>query len=305
MTDWKSTEEAGSAWAFSAFVWVARRFGRRLSRLVLRVVSLYFWLVRGEQRRQIATFREVVTGQKATAMDTLRHFWTFAQVALDRLYLLMPEDHGLQIESEGLDQLDEALAEGRGCMLVGAHFGSFEAARLVARGRPEIPLRALMDLRVNSRISAVLERINPRFAAQVLDVQDLSATEIGLALKESLEQGAMVAMLADRTVERDRSQTVQFFGREAQFPASPWWLAHALKVPVVMFTAVLDKGKYKARFERIARPQIDSHSNGRAAARQQMVERWAQGYASRLQARVSQYPDNWFNFYSVWDSDSV
>ncbi|GJM11040.1 MAG: acyltransferase [Lysobacteraceae bacterium] len=302
MTDWKSTEEAGSAWAFSAFVWVARRFGRRLSRLVLRVVSLYFWLVRGEQRRQIAAFREVVTGQKATAMDTLRHFWTFAQVALDRLYLLMPEDHGLQIEAEGLGQMDSALALERGCLLLGAHFGSFEAARLIAGRRPEIPLRALMDLRINARVSAVLERINPQLSKQVLDVQDMTPTEVALSLKQALDQKAMVAMLADRTVGRDRSLTVEFFGRETQFPASPWWLAKALDVPVVMFTAVLTDGKYKARFERVDRPVLIDPAVGRSAARQQLVEQWAQDFAGRLEARVRQHPDNWFNFYSFWES---
>lgn len=302
MADWKSTEEAGSAWAFSAFVWVARHFGRSVSRMVLRVIAAYFWLVRGEQRRQIAAFREVVTGQKATRTETLAHFWTFAQVALDRLYLLMPEDHGLKIEAEGLDEMDRALAQARGCLLLGAHFGSFEAARLIARRRPEIPLRALMDLRINSRVSAVLERINPQLSRQVLDVQDMSPTEVALSLKQALDQQAMVAMLADRTVGRDRSLKVQFFGRETLFPASPWWLAKALDVPVVMFTAVLADGRYLARFERVERPVLSDQAGGRGAARQQLVEQWAQDFATRLEARVRQYPDNWFNFYSFWGS---
>ena len=60
--------------------------------------------------------------------DSFRHFHTFARVAVDRVFLLSPAGSRIPMRVTGREKMEAALRAG-GCILLSAHFGSFEAAR--------------------------------------------------------------------------------------------------------------------------------------------------------------------------------
>ncbi len=85
---WLQTRERSNILAIRMLVWIALFLGRRVARLVLFPVAAYF-LVFGRSARQASRiYLSRVSGRTATFRDVFRHFYTFATVALDRVYFL-------------------------------------------------------------------------------------------------------------------------------------------------------------------------------------------------------------------------
>ena len=85
---WKQRREGGGLFA----LWLIRSFslvgGRRLSRLLLYPITLYFLARRGEERRDSRAYLSRVLGRPARLADVARHIHTFAATILDHVFLL-------------------------------------------------------------------------------------------------------------------------------------------------------------------------------------------------------------------------
>ena len=295
--EWKRQREGGWNWLLRAYAWLLLRLGRGFALVILVIICSYFLLVRRYERRASRDYLRRVLGRQPRTRDVARHFWTFARAAMDRAYLLGAADPPLEVTASGLDELDAALARGRGVLLLGAHYGSFEAARLVGLGRPDVKLRVVMDRHRNTNINALIERLNPGLAGQIIDVGS-GGDHTVLAIKEALDTGAPVGMLADRCQPRERRIAVQFLGQEAWLPQAPYLIAAVTGVPVLLLYGVFEGGnRYHVRFELLA-DRIDLPRGNREGA----MAHWAQAYATRLEQRVRDNPWNWFNFYDFWRS---
>ena len=73
------------------------------------------------------------------------------------------------VQVEGVEVLQRAVAGGRGALLFGSHLGSFDALRLVGDLRRDVPVRAVIDLAQNPALSETLNALNPEMAGSVID----------------------------------------------------------------------------------------------------------------------------------------
>lgn len=291
---WAEREEGGTRWLIRVYLWCVLRVNRELARLSLWPISLYFLIVRGPERRAAREFLSRALGRRASLADVLRNFWTFSQVVLDRVYLLGDRSCRLDVDSENVDVLGAALAEGRGCLLVGSHLGSFEASRIISLQRPDVNLRIVLDRSVSRNANGMLESLNPKLASQVIDTSVQEGT-LALSIGEALVQGDLVALTADRMAAGERSVKVDFLGKQAEFPLGPFLLATATGAPVILFFGLYEGGRrYRVVFEtfEFAAPRRGERGRG--------LERAVQAYADRLSHHARQAPYNWFNFYPFW-----
>src|SRR5690606_7585008 len=121
------------------------------------------------------------------------------------------------------------------------HLGSFEVLRVLARQRPDVTVRVVLDKAHNPAMTQLLDALNPEIARTVIDAgQD--GPSIVMAIREATDAGALVALLVDRTHPGQPSQPATFLGDTAHFPGAPWLIAAGLKVP-----AVLAVGLYRGR----------------------------------------------------------
>jgi predicted LPLAT superfamily acyltransferase len=188
-----------------------------------------------------------------------------------------------------------AVARGRGCLLFVAHFGSAESLRLIAVDQRQLPLSILLDRQHGRMLMQLLEQLNPELASGIIDASQ-RGPQLVLNLKEALQAGRMVGIMADRALPTERSVEVDFLGGRARLPVGPWQLAHALQVPVVLgFGVYLGGNRYRAHFELFS-DSLRLPREGRDAA----LADHAQRYARRLEHHVRQAPYNWFNFYDFW-----
>jgi predicted LPLAT superfamily acyltransferase len=297
-SEWKQRREGGSPLALRMLRAVSCGVGRGPARLLLYPIVLYFLLRRGAERRDSRAYLTRVLGRPATLRDVARHIHTFAATILDRVFLLREDTRGFDIRTEGLDALHRHLDAGRGVLLFGSHLGSFEALRVLSRQRPECPIRVVLDRGHSRAVTEILEAMNPQIAASVIDAgQD--GPSIALAIGEALAQGAMVALLVDRSHPGGAVERVPFLAEPAAFPTTPWLLAAVLKVPVMLTFGLYRGGN---RYDLVFEPFSEGIALPRAERRDGVVA-LIRRYAVRLEHHARSAPYNWFNFYDFWKRD--
>jgi predicted LPLAT superfamily acyltransferase len=231
--DWSERPEAGSPHAIARAIALARSIGRSAARILLGPVMLWIFCVRGPERRASRAFLGRAFGRPAHAWEILRHMYVYAATMLDRVFLLSESFRRFDVRSQGLEQLDAALEQGRGVLLLSAHIGSFEALRVLGEQRPEVPISIVMDRRQTPGLTAALQALNPRFGAAIIDAGGDPA-ELALAMQAAAGRGALIGLLADRARPGEALHEVEFFGERAAFPVGPYLIAALLGVPVVL-----------------------------------------------------------------------
>lgn len=296
---WHDRPEGGGPFAMWLIRTIALRGGRRLGRLLLYPITLYFYVRRAPERLASRQYLQRVFGRPATARQVFRHLHSYAATSLDRIFLLADGEQAFDIDIEGLDVLEHYVSLGRGMMMLGSHQGSFEALRAIGARRPAIPVRVVLDKQKTPAMTQLLEELAPEVGSLVIDASQDGAS-IALAMAEACSKGHVVAMLADRAREHEMLRHADLLGTPAPFPVSPWLLAHTLKVPVVLcFGIYLGGNRYRLIFEAFSdRVEIPRHSRGPA------LDDLLSRYAQRLEHYIHEAPYNWFNFYDFWQTDA-
>lgn len=297
---WQQQREGGNRFWLGVLVTASLRLGHGFMRRFLYLISLYYFLRRGAERRASRDYLTRLFGRTASFGQVFKHIHYFSTTMLDRIYLLAHGERDFDIEVNGLEQLQHYIAQGRGVLLVGSHQGSFEVLRTLAARCPEVPLRVLLDKQKTPAITELLEALAPEVGEAVIDVSQGGAATT-LAMAETCRTGGMVALLADRGRAHETLRRVDFLGAPAPFPIGPWLLASTLQVPVILCFGLYRGGRrYTLSFELFAE-QIDIPRESRHQAIDAILHR----YAQRLEYYARLEPYNWFNFYDFWQQDMV
>jgi hypothetical protein len=281
---WLAQKERGSEWLMAAITRVALTLGRPAAAALLYPICAYFIVFSRAARKASFAYLRRALGRSPGWRDVFRHYHCFAATLLDRVFLYAGRLDAFDCRIEGLDALRRHLAEGRGCLLFGAHFGSFEMLRALGLAECPVPVRVMMHETHARKMNRVMRRLNERFLAQVIA---LGRPQAMLAARDALARGELVALLADRALGGDRQVTCRFLGADALFPRGPFELAAMLGAPVVLFSATHEAaGRYLIRFDVL--PAADD------------VDARCRAFAAWLEQRCRETPCNWFNFYDFW-----
>ena len=299
--DWKARPEGGGLFALWLIRTIARRLGRRVARPLLWPITGYFLLKRGPERRASRAYLSRVLGRRAGVLDGARHVHTFAATILDRVFLLGGDLGRFDVTINGVEDVHELLDRRNGVLLFGSHLGSFDVLRVLATRRPDYLIRVVLDKGQNPAMMKLLDALNPTIAANVIDAAQ-DGPSVVMAMKQSLDEGALVAMLVDRARPDEPALPAPFLGGVARFPTTPWLIAAALKVPVVLGFGLYRGGnRYDLCFEAFAPEALEVPRGTRAQALALLIRR----YASRLETMTRDAPYNWFNFYDFWADDQT
>jgi predicted LPLAT superfamily acyltransferase len=290
---WQERGERGTTLAIRVLRFAALHLGRSVIRPVLYPLSLYFTLTSSTTRRVSREYLARVLPHAPRFRDVLRHVFSFASIALDRVFFLTGGQEFELEENYGLRTTEVARA--KGALLFVAHFGSFEVMRIGAVKQRALPLRIVLDMQIGRRFMAALSELNPEIAAGIIDSSN-AGVDLVLKIREALDARCVVGMMVDRMREGDRTVEVDFLGGRARFPASPWLLAAALKVPVIMVLGVWRGSNRYAAFSELLSECVELPR----ATRDAELQRRVQDYADRLAAHVRRAPYNWGNFYDFW-----
>ena len=293
--DWKQRPEGGGRFAIALIGAIGRHGGRAVARALLYPITLYFLCRRGPERRASRAYLARALARPATLADVARHIHTFAATILDRVFLLSGQLQRFAIGIDGLAALHAQIDRGQGVLLFGSHLGSFEVLRVLARARPDVVVRVVLDKGHNPAMTQLLDALNPAIAASVIDAaQDGPA--IVLEIQQAVAAGHLVALLVDRVQAGEAARTAPFFDADAHFPTAPWLIAMVLQVPVVLAFGLYRGGN---RYDLVFEPFSDGLQASRAQ-RGALLDTLIRRYAARLEHFARQAPYNWFNFYDFW-----
>ena len=304
---WSSIAEAGSMAAMHLMAAIHRVAGRRVASAMLYPISAYFCWARPATTTAtldyLRTLRRwsggAVPSHPPERRDGLGQIHSFSINLYDRMIAWGGGASSFVFEHEGGEHLKRLADSGRGGILLGAHIGSFDMARILA-SQYDVPINVLMFTEHAERITSFFERLDPASRLRVLRL-DPSTAQAGFAIKACLERGEFVGILADRIPPGSREQVeiVDFLGRAARFPLSPYLLACTLGAPLLTSMCVrTGDSSYRAVVEVLSEGEVVPRRQRRVRARE-LLEK----YVATLEDYCRQWPLQWFNFYDYWGDD--
>lgn len=278
--------------------WIALHLGRRIARCILVPIVAYFYISSPGARLASRGFLSRIPNQSLNAKAVFQHLFVFATVTLDRVYFLNGrlDLFDIEIKDENNMALGTA-ASGAGLFLMGAHFGSFESVRSIARDHPDLKMILLMYEENARNIKQLLHAINPNVQQEIISLGQPRAM---LQVKEQINEGALIGVLADRSLDAIGNAPIDFLGSEAKFPTGPFRLASMLQHPVYFMSGVFEGGnRYKVHLEPIL--DFSAPTENKDAAVNQALLR----YVELLEKHCKNAPYNWFNFFDFWQEKST
>jgi predicted LPLAT superfamily acyltransferase len=294
-TDWAHTPERSNMFMLRFMAWFSLHLGRSAARGVLHLIAAYFLLFAPASRRASSDYLARVFGRPAHWRELYRHLLTFSATIHDRIFLLNCRFDLFDFEVHGEKALANLIAGGNGLLLMGAHLGSFEVIRALGRKNTNLRIAIVMHEENARKINAMLAAVNPE---AVQDIIGLGRVDSMLKVRERLDEGWVVGMLADRTPGNDTLYPVQILGANANLPVGPFRMAAFLQRPVVFMTGLyLGGNRYAIHFDPLADFSAIAHEQ-RATAVEAAITR----YAALLDHYCRKAPYNWFNFFDFWQS---
>jgi predicted LPLAT superfamily acyltransferase len=293
---WIEVPERSNLFWLNTMIWISLRFGRWLSLLLLYPITAYFVVFSYRSRTASHNFLQRVLGHDCSWAEVFQHYYTFARTLLDRIYIFAGQGHRLDIRIKGLDLLDNYVQSEHGCLLVGAHHGSFEIVRALGLLKSEYLIKALVYGEGTPLISRLFKKLNPSLFEDIVYMGSVGSL---FGLDEHARKGGIIALLGDRSLQASKRVRCDFFGEQAWFPEAPALLSRILDMPLVLFFCLhQDDGHYEVSFEHLSDPP-NTNRHMRKAANHMIMQR----YANRLEHYCRLAPYNWFNFYDFWQSD--
>ncbi|MHB1580179.1 MAG: LpxL/LpxP family acyltransferase [Acidithiobacillus sp.] len=291
--EWFSSPERGSRFMLHLMIWISKKMGRTVGRMVLHLIAGYFLLFAPSARVASRGYLTRVLKRRADVRDIYRHFLTFATTIHDRVYLLCNEDSPFTIQSHLSKDVEQAIADMRGALLVGAHLGSFEVLRSVGLKYPGMPVVMVMYEDNAKKLNATLAGMKTGERPNIIP---LGRWDTMLRVQEQLEMGALVGFLGDRSVGTEKKRIIPFLGEPAAWPSGTFRIAALLNRPLY-FMAGLYTGP---RHYEIFINQIADFSSVEKMDKDKAIQDAMLTYVNEVEKYCHMAPYNWFNFYDFW-----
>jgi predicted LPLAT superfamily acyltransferase len=293
---WMQRKERGSFFLLQLMSRISLIFGRRISRIVVYGIALYFVLAVPAARKASRSYLARALERPANWVDLYRHILAFASTIHDRFYLLNNQADLFDIQVFGAEPIIDHQARSKGMLLFGAHMGSFEV--LLNHGRCNHFNSCVAMYPENARqLNRALAAINPEAITGIIALGQIDSM---LTIHHKLETGTMVGVLADRAAGPDQYLTLPFLGVPARFPTGPFRMAAMLGHPVYFMTGLYCGGnRYEVHFEPLADFAAVPRHQRDAAVRETLHK-----YVATLERHCKAAPYNWFNFFEFWESTS-
>ena len=296
---WRDRRERGSNGAIRLIIWLAIHVGRGLCRVLLVPICAYFFVTAPQSRRASQDFLRRALGRAATWRETFIHLFVFSTTLLDRVYLLHGRQRELDVAVTNEAVFWNALAAGRGCLLFGSHLGSFEMLGIVGSVEKKLAINMVMHVNDSARLGGLIMGGQASLPYKIIPLGEPGSM---LRVKECLDRGEVVGILADRVYADEATQSLPFLGSPARFSLSPWRLARLTGAPVVTVFGLFRGGRrYEIVFESLA-ARVDNGRNDANATTAVSLQSCLRAYVGSLEHQARRYPYNWFNFYDFWSA---
>jgi phosphatidylinositol dimannoside acyltransferase len=243
-----------------------------------------------DARRKIAENLARIRGKVGRAREAREVARTFASYASCLAEVLSSGTKNARVPDLtvlGKGTIDEALARGKGVVMVTAHTAGWEVVGPVLGAFYGVELVMVMRAEGNAKARQLQDEARRASGLTVVHVGEDPFSSLPLMRK--LRQGAVVAMQIDRAPPGMRARRVRLFGGEGEIPEGPIRLAQLSGAPLLpVFCARLGHRSYAAE---ASGPILVSRR-----ADEGRIDVVAQELADAMTRFVGRHPTQWFHF---------
>ena len=268
------------------------RLPRRIGYLIATLVGDIIYLVSPRIRGTIASNVMHVMGAESDDAEVRRVVRSVLRNAsknyldLIRIPRMKPQQIKRQVTPHGVHHLVDALARGKGVMLVTAHFGSFDmAVQLLAvhSVRTTIPVEALEPERLLDHVVSLRKN-------KGLNIIPAKSGALQAMIK-ALRNGEIVLIACDRDITGEAPKAL-FFGEETRLPDMAVRIALRTGAAIIpVFNLRRDDGRYDVYVE----PPVEAASDGSSAVAEHMKE-----VIRVMEKYIKSCPEQWAVLEPVW-----
>lgn len=192
------------------------------------------------------------------------------------------------IQCENAHFIKEKHDEGKGVILLSAHFGNWEYIALSVSLQIGIPFYVVIKPQRNPYVTRWLEEVRTKWINKVIQ----SGISIRQVYKEILNKN-IVAMVADQRGPSDGLK-LDFMGRQALFFTGPAVLAVKTGAPVLYGIPVRQKDySYRAKIVEISKENLPEDEKGKVTEITIRLKEHLEGF-------IREYPEQWFWMHKRW-----
>jgi len=296
MPKW-SGKTRGGLTGYKISVKAIKKIGLPLSYFFLRFVIVYFLFTAPKSvKSAYFYFRKIHKYHFFKSLIAIYgNFFVFGQCLLDKIAVMSNSQKKLSFIYEGEEYLHRMAEEKTGGMLVSAHIGSFEIAGYLLK-RVSTRVNILMFEAEHENIKQYLDTVYQNMNVNIIAIkEDMSHIyEIGKAF----ENKEFLCLHGDRFLDGNKTLSLPFMGRNACFPAGPFYLATKFNIPV-SFVFAMKESKYQYHFY-ASKPEYFYMEKLNLKKREEVIKEILSAYICSLEIMLKKYPRQWFNFYYFW-----
>ena len=273
-------------------------FGHILPRWLMLFLAVlignFYWAVMKGDREMVRRNLSRILGDPSQVGPTVRRLYVrYAKYLVDYTRMdLLREKHLRRLVRgfEGKEHFDQAMARGKGTLILTAHLGNWEMGGIFL-SLMGYSLTVITAPDVEARLHEFRVRLRQEQQIKVVTLDDTMASS--LAVLKALQANELVALLGDRDLF-GKGIPVVFFGERVFFPIGPALLAYLSEAPLIPTFVLMDQDdKYLC----LAEPPIVLHRTGK---RDQDLAESTQRIATALEKFIRKYPDQWYTFYDYF-----
>ena len=212
------------------------------------------------------------------------------QSIIDKIVVMSGIKNKFTFNFDGEENLREIASLQKGGILLSAHIGNWDIAGHLLK-RLDTRINILIFDGEHEQIKEYLSSVTGSIAVNIILIKnDLSHI---YELSDAFKKNELVCMHADRFLEGNKTITTDFLGAAARVPIGPFILATTFKVPVSYVFALKESNLHYHFFA----SKIKDYSMIEKGAQ---VQQMLNDYATEMEQKVKQYPEQWFNHYNFW-----
>lgn len=247
-----------------------------------------------DRKYVMANLRVIFPGKSRAELRAIRRrmFRNFAKYLVDffRSPRNGPRYYSRYVKVEGLRYYDEALAKGKGIIVLTAHIGNWElGGQVIGRNGYEFWVVALPH---RNRL------VNHFFNAR-RESGGMKVIPFGKAARQCLQllrKNKLIGLLGDRDFSNERGIVMDFFGKPTYLPRGPASLAIATGAPVVPgFMIRNPDDTFTLKIQKPIEPRP-----GQKASNEEDLKEVAGRYKTVIEDFIREYPDQWYMFRTFW-----
>jgi len=260
--------------------------GKHLGRIYYRMASK-------QRLRAIRQIEDRLGLTPEVAQQTIASlFMKLGQTFLEVLYTPAMTKQKMQecVTIENRHYLDEAMASGRGVVLLAAHIGNWEwlGASLAMAG---FPVASVIKPQPNKQHTKLLNEYRQLAGIELFT---RGTTEL-ISAARALKEGRLVGLLADQDAGPN-GLFIEFLGKMSSTPVGAAVFAKKFKVPVIpVFIVRKAEGGHRVIMHE---PLYDEETGNKDDDIYQLTTKMT----NIIDATIRQYPDEWLWFQKRWNT---